>query len=83
MSRRRHRGRIPERPVFSANGPDDYVCAECGNVLAVAMPPQVHEPQAPHSLRTVPDQMNDEIEVPGVDYRSAFERRAEKWRSPS
>jgi ribosomal protein S27AE len=25
------------RPVFRGNGPDDYVCAECGNVLAVAM----------------------------------------------
>jgi phage FluMu protein Com len=27
----------PDRPVFRANGPDDYVCAKCGNVLAVAM----------------------------------------------
>jgi phage FluMu protein Com len=27
----------PERPVFHGNGPDDYVCVECGNVLAVAM----------------------------------------------
>jgi phage FluMu protein Com len=25
------------RPVFRGNGPDDYVCAECGNVLAEAM----------------------------------------------
>jgi DNA-directed RNA polymerase subunit RPC12/RpoP len=23
--------------VFRANGPDDYVCAECGNVLAASM----------------------------------------------
>ena len=29
----------PERPVFRGNGPDDYVCVECGNVLAVAMDP--------------------------------------------
>jgi phage FluMu protein Com len=29
----------PDRPVFSGNGPNDYVCAECGNVLAVAMDP--------------------------------------------
>jgi len=28
-----------DRPVFSGNGPDDYVCVECGNVLAVAMQP--------------------------------------------
>jgi phage FluMu protein Com len=25
------------RPVFNGNGPDDYVCAECGNVLAASM----------------------------------------------
>ena len=24
----------PDRPVFHGNGPDDYVCVECGNVLA-------------------------------------------------
>jgi phage FluMu protein Com len=28
-----------DRPVFNGNGPNDYVCAECGNVLAVAMDP--------------------------------------------
>jgi phage FluMu protein Com len=27
----------PGRPVFHGNGPDDYVCATCGNVLAVSM----------------------------------------------
>jgi phage FluMu protein Com len=27
----------PDRPVFRGNGPYDYVCVECGNVLAVAM----------------------------------------------
>lgn len=26
-----------QRPVFNGNGPDDYVCVECGNVLATAM----------------------------------------------
>jgi len=26
-----------DRPVFVGNGPDDYVCAECGNVLAESM----------------------------------------------
>lgn len=26
-----------DRPVFQGNGPDDYVCVECGNVLAVSM----------------------------------------------
>ena len=28
-----------DRPVFQGNGPDDYVCVECGNVLAVSMQP--------------------------------------------
>jgi phage FluMu protein Com len=27
----------PERPVFSGNGHDDFVCVTCGNVLAASM----------------------------------------------
>ncbi len=27
----------PRRPAFRGNGPDDYVCVQCGNVLAEAM----------------------------------------------
>ena len=27
----------PDRPVWTGNGPDDFVCVECGNVLAAAM----------------------------------------------
>ena len=27
----------PDRPAFHGNGPDDYVCVQCGNVLAEAM----------------------------------------------
>jgi len=29
----------PDRPVWSGNGPDDYVCVKCGNVLAARMDP--------------------------------------------
>lgn len=29
----------PDRPAFHGNGPDDYVCVECGNLLAEAMQP--------------------------------------------
>ena len=29
----------PDRPAFRGNGPDDYVCVECGNILAEAMHP--------------------------------------------
>jgi hypothetical protein len=27
----------PARPAFTGNGPDDYVCVKCGNVLAASM----------------------------------------------
>jgi hypothetical protein len=27
----------PGRPAFHGNGPDDYVCVTCGNVLASGM----------------------------------------------
>jgi DNA-directed RNA polymerase subunit RPC12/RpoP len=30
----------PSRPVFHGNGPYDYVCVECGNVLAAGMDPE-------------------------------------------
>jgi len=29
----------PDRPAFRGNGPDDYVCVQCGNILAEAMNP--------------------------------------------
>jgi phage FluMu protein Com len=29
----------PDRPVWTGNGPDDFVCAQCGNVLAARMDP--------------------------------------------
>lgn len=29
----------PDRPAFRGNGLDDYVCVQCGNVLAEAMQP--------------------------------------------
>ena len=28
-----------DRPVFHGNGPDDYVCVRCDNLLATAMDP--------------------------------------------
>ena len=27
----------PGRPAFRGNGPDDYVCVKCGNLLAESM----------------------------------------------
>jgi ribosomal protein S27AE len=29
----------PDRPAFHGNGPDDYVCVQCGNLLAASMHP--------------------------------------------
>jgi DNA-directed RNA polymerase subunit RPC12/RpoP len=31
----------PERPVFRGNGEYDYVCVECGSLLAAGMDPQL------------------------------------------
>ncbi len=36
-----------DRPVFRGNGPDDYVCVSCGNVLAEAM----HDLQMTYKVR--------------------------------
>jgi phage FluMu protein Com len=36
-----------DRPVFRGNGPDDYVCVECGNVLAESM----HDEQMTYRVR--------------------------------
>jgi phage FluMu protein Com len=63
----------PDRPVFSGNGPDDYVCVSCGNVLAVAMAPEYMNRKLRircAQCRTV----NAAVEVAGVDYASAFKR---------
>ena len=37
----------PDRPAFRGNGPDDYVCVKCGNVLAESM----HEEQMTYKVR--------------------------------
>jgi phage FluMu protein Com len=36
-----------DRPVFRGNGPDDYICVECGNVLAESM----HDEQMTYKVR--------------------------------
>ena len=63
----------PDRPVFSGNGPDDYVCVECGNVLAMAMPPEYMNRKLRIKCARCKT-VNAAIEVPGVDYASAFKR---------
>jgi phage FluMu protein Com len=63
----------PERPVFSGHGPDDYVCVSCGNVLAAAMPPEYMNRKLRIRCARC-NTVNVAIEVPGVDYASAFKR---------
>jgi phage FluMu protein Com len=61
----------PARPVFSGNGPDDYACVACGNVLASSMPPEWMN----RKLRIKCGRcktINAAVEVAGVDYRRAF-----------
>jgi phage FluMu protein Com len=63
----------PERPVFRGNGPDDYVCVTCGNVLAASMAPEYMNRKLRircGSCRTV----NAAVEREGVDYSAAFGR---------
>jgi phage FluMu protein Com len=64
----------PDKPVFSGNGPDDYVCVNCGNVLARAMPPEYMN----RKLRIRCGRcrkINVAVEIEGIDYGKAFGRR--------
>ena len=45
----------PARPVFRGNGADDYVCVECGNVLATAMDPEHMTYRVRVQVRPLPD----------------------------
>lgn len=61
------------RPVFNGNGGFDYVCVECGNVLAASMPPEWMNRKLRVKCgrcRTV----NVAVEEDGVDYAIAFGR---------
>jgi DNA-directed RNA polymerase subunit RPC12/RpoP len=61
----------PAVPVFRGTAGDDYVCVQCGNVLATNMAPEYINRKLRIKCgicRTV----NVGIEVPGVDYRKAF-----------
>ena len=63
-----------DRPVFNCNGPYDYVCVECGNVLAASMPAEWMNRKVRvrcAGCRTV----NVAVEEEGVDYSKGFGRR--------
>ena len=44
-----------DRPAFRGNGPDDYVCVECGNVLAESMHEHADDLQGPRQVRALLD----------------------------
>lgn len=57
----------PRRPVFRGNGPDDYVCVRCGNVLAASMPAEYMNRKV--RVRCARCQtVNVAVELPGIDY---------------
>ena len=63
-----------DRPVFRGNGPYDYVCVECGNVLAASMPAEWMNRKVRvrcARCRTV----NVAVEEEGVDYSRGFGSR--------
>jgi DNA-directed RNA polymerase subunit RPC12/RpoP len=63
----------PDKPVFRGNGPYDYVCVECGNVLAASMPAEWMNRKVRvrcARCRTV----NVAVEEEGVDYSKGFGR---------
>ena len=64
----------PERPVFRGNGPFDYVCVDCGTVLAASMPAEWMNRKV--RVRCARCQtVNVAVEEPGIDYSKGFGRR--------
>jgi phage FluMu protein Com len=66
---------IPDRPVFRGLDGDDYVCAQCGNVLATKMAPEYMNAKLRIKCGRC-RKINAAIEVEGVDYKKAFGRGA-------
>ena len=64
----------PHRPVFKGTAGDDYVCADCANVLATTMPTEYMNRKVRVRCGRC-RKINVAIEVPGVDYVKAFGRR--------
>ncbi len=61
----------PNKPVFSGNGPDDYVCVSCGNLLARAMPPEYMNRKLRIRCGRC-HKVNVAVEIEGIDYAKAF-----------
>jgi phage FluMu protein Com len=66
----------PGRPVFRGNGPNDYVCVQCGNVLATGMDP-LYMTKKVRVKCAVCKTINVAIEDPSIDTRAANRIRPE------
>jgi phage FluMu protein Com len=65
----------PDRPVFRGLDGDDYVCANCGNVLATQMAPEYMNARLRIKCGRC-RKINAAVEVDGVEYAKAFGRGA-------
>jgi hypothetical protein len=63
-----------DTPVFRGNGPNDYVCVACGNVLAASMPAEYMNRKVRVRCARC-ETVNVAVEEPGVDYGKGFGRR--------
>ena len=45
----------PDRPVFSGNGPDDYVCVQCGNDPRGVDGRRLHDEEGAREVRALQD----------------------------
>ena len=57
----------PERPVFRGHGPYDYVCVECGNVLAAGDGPGGDEQARADQVRALQDDQRRRLRPQGRD----------------
>ncbi len=64
----------PDRPVFRGNGPDDHVCAVCGNVLAASMPAEYMNRKVRVRCGRCAT-LNVAVEEAGIDYQRPYARR--------
>jgi hypothetical protein len=64
----------PDKPVFRGNGPHDYVCVVCANVLAASMPAEYMNRKVRVRCARC-ETVNVAVEEPGIDYSRGFGAR--------
>ena len=71
----------PDRPVFRGNGPYDYVCVECGNVLAAAMGLEHDDQARADQVRALQDRQRRRLRRQGRDVTAFGSRHAQGGRA--